>query len=86
MHYKKLHLLKKIRITLYIVTLLIVEIVFGYFTLESRNLFLDNSINYGSYLAQAQTDKIETQLDEYISSIKLAGKYLDEFAASNTPD
>lgn len=60
---------KKFRITLYIIIFIAVEIVFGYFTLKSRNLFLSNSVNYGSYLAQAQTDKIGTQLDEYVLSM-----------------
>ena len=38
---------KKFRITLYIIIFIAVEIVFGYFTLKSRNLFLNNSVNYG---------------------------------------
>ena len=77
---------KKFRITLYIIIFIAVEIVFGYFTLKSRNLFLSNSVNYGSYLAQAQTDKIETQLGEYVLSTKLAGMYLDEMLALNASD
>lgn len=77
---------KKFRITLYIIIFIAVEIVFGYFTLKSRNLFLSNSVNYGSYLAQAQTDKIETQLGEYVLSTKLAGTYLDEMLALNASD
>lgn len=77
---------KRFRIFLYIAAFIAVEIVFGYFTLESRNLFLENSIKYGSYLAQAQTEKIETQLDEYVASIELAGKYVDEMVELNASD
>lgn len=77
---------KRFKILLYIAIFIVVELVFGYFTLESRNLFVENSIKYGGYLAQAQTDKIETQMNEYVSSIELAGKYVDEMINGNASD
>ena len=58
--------------------LLVVEMVFGYFILESRQLFWENSVKHGGYLAQAQTEKIETQMQGYAFSVELAGKYLDD--------
>lgn len=69
---------KRLGLVLYVSIFLIVEMVFGYFTLESRNIFVKNSIKHGGYLAQAQTEKIETQMNGYAFSVDLAGKYLDE--------
>lgn len=65
---------------------MVVEIVFGYFILESRNLFVETSIKDGGYLAQAQTEKIETQMEEYGFSVELAGKCLDEMVDAHTPE
>ena len=48
---------KRLGMILYIAVFLVVEIVFGYFILESRNLFVETSIKDGGYLAQAQTEK-----------------------------
>lgn len=69
---------KRLGIISYIAVFLVVEMVFGYFILESRNLFLENSIRHGGYLAQAQMEKIETQMQGYAFAVELAGKYLDE--------
>lgn len=69
---------KKLGIILYVVGFLILEIVFGYFIVESRNIFMKNSIQYGSYLAQTQVKQIETRMGDYAFSVELAGKYLDE--------
>lgn len=69
---------KRLGLVLYVSIFLVVEMVFGYFILESRNIFVKNSIKHGGYLAQAQTEKIETQMNGYAFSVDLAGKYLDE--------
>lgn len=71
---------KRVSVILYIATFLVMEVVFGYFLLESRHLFMENSVKHGSYLAQAQIEKIETRMGEYAFSVELAGKYLDEMA------
>lgn len=77
---------KRFGIILYIAAFLVVEMVFGYFILESRRIFLENSIKNGSYLAQAQTEKIETQMEGYAFSVELAGKYLDEMVDQHTSE
>lgn len=77
---------KRLGIFLYIAVFLVVEVVFGYFILKSRNIFLENSIEHGSYLAQAQTEKIETQMEGYAFSVDLAGKYLDEMLYMGLPE
>ena len=69
---------KRLGIISYMSVFLVVELVFGYFILESRNIFVENSIKHGGYLAQAQAEKIETQMEGYAFSVDLAGKYLDE--------
>ena len=69
---------KRLGIISYITVFLVVEMIFGYFILESRRLFLANSIKHGGYLAQAQVEKIETQMQSYAFSVELAGKYLDD--------
>lgn len=76
---------KRLGIISYITVFLVVEMIFGYFILESRRLFLANSIKHGGYLAQAQIEKIETQMQDYAFSVELAGKYLDEMVDTNTP-
>ena len=77
---------KKIRRNFIYCGFLVVEIVFGYFILESRKLFIQSSIKDGCYLAQAQTEKIETRMDEYAFSVELAGKYLDEMVDLHMSD
>ena len=77
---------KRLGVILYIAVFLVVEIIFGYFILESRKLFIENSIKDGCYLAQAQTEKIETRMEEYAFSVELAGKYLDEMVAMHMSD
>ena len=69
---------KRLGVFFYIGIFLVLEVIFGYFILESRSLFIENSIKDGSYLAQAQTEKIETRMNGYAFSVELAGKYLDE--------
>lgn len=53
---------KRLGIISYIAVFLAVEMIFGYFILESRRLFWESSMEHGSYLAQAQMEKIETQM------------------------
>lgn len=77
---------KRLGVILYIAVFLVVEIVFGYFILESRKLFVKNSIKDGGYLAQAQTEKIETRMEGYAFSVELAGKYLDEMVDLHTSE
>ena len=50
---------KRLGIISYIAVFLAVEMIFGYFILESRRLFWESSMEHGSYLAQAQMEKIE---------------------------
>lgn len=69
---------KRLGIILYIAGFFVIEIVFGYFILQSRNIVMKTSIKHGGYLAQAQMEKIETQMEGYAFSVDLAGKYLDE--------
>ena len=69
---------KRLGIVFYIAVFLVVEMLFGYFILQSRSIFVKNSMKQGGYLAQAQTEKIEKQMEEYAFSVDLAGKYLDE--------
>lgn len=76
---------KRLGLILYIVIFLVIELVFGYFILKSRHLFVENTIKDGGYLAQAQAEKIQTRMDEYAFSVTLAGKYLDEMADTHTP-
>lgn len=71
---------------MYIALFLIVELVFGYFILESRHVFVENSIKHGSYLAQAQVEKIETRMDQFSLSLELAEKYLDDMVDVQTSD
>ena len=77
---------KRLGIILYVTVFLVVEVIFGYFILESRNLFLKNSIKHGGYLAQAQIEKIETRMEEYAFSVELAGKYLDDMVEMHVPE
>lgn len=77
---------KRFGLSIYIAIFLVIEMVFGYFILESRNLFVKSTIQDGCYLAQAQAEKIETRMDEYAFAVDLAGKYLDEMVAAQTPD
>lgn len=77
---------KRLGIISYIAVFLVVEMIFGYFILESRRLFWENSMKHGSYLAQAQIEKIETQMQGYAFSVELAGKYLDEMVDAHTSE
>lgn len=77
---------KRFGLSIYIAIFLIIELVFGYFILESRNLFVENTIQDGCYLAQAQSEKIQTRMDEYRFAVDMAGKYLDEMVAAQIPD
>lgn len=77
---------KKLGIISYITVFLVVEMIFGYFILESRRLFLANSIKHGGYLAQAQIEKMETQMEGYAFCVELAGKYLDEMVDAHMPE
>ena len=77
---------KRAGVILYIAVFLVIEIVFGYFIVESRSIFMENSIKHGGYLAQAQTEKIETRMDEFAFSVELAGKYLDDMIAAGTSE
>lgn len=77
---------KRFGLILYVAVFLVVESVFGYFILESRNLFVENTIKDGRYLAQAQVEKIETRMNDYAFAVTLAGKYLDEMVDMHTPD
>lgn len=77
---------KRLGVFFYIGIFLVLEVIFGYFILESRSLFIENSIKDGSYLAQAQTEKIETRMNGYAFSVELAGKYLDEMVDQQTPE
>lgn len=71
---------KRLGLILYVTVFLVLEIVFGYFILKSRNLFMESTIRDGSYLAQTQVEKIETRMNDYAFAVTLAGKYLDEMA------
>ena len=77
---------KRIGLILYITVFLVLEVVFGYFLLESRSLFMESTIRDGSYLAQTQVEKIETRRNDYAFAVTLAGKYLDEMVDTNTPN
>ena len=77
---------KRLGIITYISAFLVIEVIFGYFILESRSLFVENSIKHGSYLAQTQIEKLETRMGEYAFSVDLAGKYLNEMVILHTPD
>lgn len=69
--------LKEIRINYIYYGLLVLEIVFGYYLLESHSLFVESTIRDGSYLAQMQVEKIESRMNDYAFAVTLAGKYLD---------
>lgn len=77
---------KRIGLILYITVFLVLEVVFGYFLLESRSLFMESTIRDGSYLAQTQVEKIESRMNDYAFAVTLAGKYLDEMVDTNTPN
>lgn len=77
---------KRLGIISYIAVFLTVEMIFGYFILKSRSLLWENSIKHGGYLAQAQMEKIETQMQGYAFSVELAGKYLDDMVDMHTPE
>lgn len=77
---------KRIGLILYITVFLVLEVVFGYFLLESRSLFVESTIRDGSYLAQTQVEKIESRMNDYAFAVTLAGKYLDEMVDTNTPN
>lgn len=77
---------KRFGLILYVAVFLVVEMVFGYFILKSRNLFVENTIKDGGYLAQAQAEKIQTQMDKYAFSVTLAGRYLDEMVDMRASD
>ena len=77
---------KRFGLSIYIAIFLVIEMVFGYFILESRNLFVKSTIQDGCYLAQAQAEKIETRMDESALAVDLAGEYLAEMDAAQTPD
>ncbi len=77
---------KRLGIILYVTVFLVVEVIFGCFILESRRFILENSIKHGGYLAQAQMEKIETQMQGYAFSVELAGKYLDDMVELHTPE
>lgn len=62
------------------------EIVFGYYLLESHSLFVESTIRDGSYLAQMQVEKIESRMNDYAFAVTLAGKYLDEMVDANISD
>lgn len=77
---------KKLGLILYITVFLVLEVVFGYFLLESRSLFVESTIRDGSYLAQTQVEKIESRMNDYAFAVTFAGKYLDEMVDAHTPD
>lgn len=77
---------KKLGLILYVTVFLVLEVVFGYFLLESRSLFVESTIRDGSYLAQTQVEKIESRMNDYAFAVTLAGKYLDEMVDAHTPD
>ena len=60
---------KRLGIVFYIAVFLVVEMLFGYFILQSRSIFVKNSMKQGGYLAQAQTEKIEKQMEEYAAHL-----------------
>lgn len=69
--------MQKLGLILYVTVFLVLEILFGYFILKSRNLFMESAIRDGSYLAQTQVEKIESRMNDYAFAVTLAGKYLD---------
>lgn len=75
---------KRLGLILYVTVFLVLEIVFGYFLLESRGLFVESTIRDGGYLAQTQVEKIESRMNDYAFAVTLAGKYLDEMVDTNT--
>ena len=77
---------KKLGLILYVTVFLVLEVVFGYFLLESRSLFVESTIRDGSYLAQTQVEKTESRMNDYAFAVTLAGKYLDEMVDAHTPD
>ena len=77
---------KRLGLILYVTVFLVLELVFGYFLLESRSLFVESTIRDGSYLAQTQVEKIESRMNDYAFAVTLAGKYLDEMVDTNTPN
>ena len=77
---------KRLGLILYVTVFLVLEIVFGYFLLESRSLFVESTIRDGSYLAQTKVEKIESRMNDYAFAVTLAGKYLDEMVDMHTPD
>lgn len=77
---------KRLGLILYVTVFLVLEVVFGYFLLESRSLFMESTIRDGSYLAQTQVEKIESRMNDYAFAVTLAGKYLDEMVDANTSD
>lgn len=77
---------KRLGLISYVTVFWVLEIVFGYFLLEFRSLFIESTIRDGSYLAQTQVEKIETRMNDYAFAVTLAGKYLDEMVDTNTPN
>lgn len=72
-----LGLKERLGLIIYITAFLVLEIVFGYYLLESHSLFVESTIRDGSYLAQMQVEKIESRMNDYAFAVTLAGKYLN---------
>lgn len=81
-----LGLKERLGLIIYITAFLVLEIVFGYYLLESHSLFVESTIRDGSYLAQTQVEKIESRMNDYAFAVTLAGKYLDEMVDANISD
>lgn len=81
-----LGLKERLGLIIYITAFLVLEIVFGYYLLESYSLFVESTIRDGSYLAQMQVEKIESRMNDYAFAVTLAGKYLDEMVDANISD
>lgn len=75
---------KRFTIIIYIALFVVVELVFGYFMLEARHVFMDNSVNNGKYMAQAQVEKIEKQMEKFHLAVDQVGKDLNKMLDMQT--
>lgn len=69
---------KRIGIIIYIALFLVVELVFGYFMLKARHIFMENSFINGNYMAQTQVEKLEKQMEKFYLAVDQIGKDLDK--------
>ena len=69
---------KRSVIILCIAVFVVVELVFGYFILEARHIFMENSIRNGNDMAQTQVEKIEKQMEKFYLAVDQIGKDMDK--------